>query len=161
VEAALKKRKHKPIFMVDIAVPRDIEPQIGELEDVYLYTVDDLQQVIQENIKSRQSAALAAEELVLCGTSAFMQQLRERAATDALRGYRAQAERLRDEELAKAGRLLAAGNPADEVLAQFARTLTNKLLHAPTVQLKRFSAEGRSDALAVAQEMLLIKEGHR
>jgi len=158
VEAALKKRKHKPIFMVDIAVPRDIEPQIGELEDVYLYTVDDLQQVIHENIKSRQSAALAAEELVLCGTSAFMQQLRERAAVDALRGFREQAERLRDEELQKASRLLAAGQSPEAVLAQLARTLTNKLLHAPTVQLKRFSAEGRSDALAVAQEMLMMKE---
>ncbi|KXU34235.1 glutamyl-tRNA reductase [Ventosimonas gracilis] len=158
VEAALKKRKHKPIFMVDIAVPRDIEPQIGELADVYLYTVDDLQQVIQDNIKSRQSAALAAEELVLCGTSAFMQQLRERAAASALRDYRAQAERLRDEELGKASRLLAAGQSPDAVLAQLARTLTNKLLHAPTVQLKRFSAEGRADALAIAQEMLMIKE---
>jgi len=161
VEAALKKRKHKPIFMVDIAVPRDIEPQIGELADIYLYTVDDLQQVIQDNIKSRQSAALAAEELVLCGTSAFMQQLRERAAVDALRGYRQQAERLRDEELQKASRLLASGNPADEVLAQFARALTNKLLHAPTVQLKRFSAEGRGDALAIAQEMLMMKESQK
>jgi len=158
VEAALKKRKHKPIFMVDIAVPRDIEPQIGELADVYLYTVDDLQQVIQDNIKSRQSAALVAEELVLCGTSAFMQQLRERASASALRDYRAQAERLRDEELGKASRLLAAGQSPDAVLAQLARTLTNKLLHAPTVQLKRFSAEGRADALAIAQEMLMIKE---
>jgi len=158
VESALKKRRHKPILMVDIAVPRDIEPQIGHLDDIYLYTVDDLHQVIAENIKSRQSAALAAEELVLCGTSAFMQQLRERAAVDALRTYRQQAERLRDEELAKAQRLLQKGEASQQVLEQFARNLTNKLLHAPTVQLKRFSAEGRSDALAVAQEMLLHKE---
>ena len=85
VEQALKRRKHKPMFMVDIAVPRDIEPQVGELDDVYLYTVDDLHEVVAENLKSRQGAAQAAEELVAAGTEDFMQRLRELAAVDVLR----------------------------------------------------------------------------
>ncbi|MBM7060186.1 glutamyl-tRNA reductase [Pseudomonas sp. UL073] len=159
VESALKQRKHKPIFMVDIAVPRDIEAEVGELDDIYLYTVDDLHEVIAENLKSRQGAAQAAEELVAAGTDDFMQRLRELAAVDVLKAYRQQAERLRDEELAKAQRLLANGSSADEVLAVLARGLTNKLLHAPSVQLKKLSADGRIDALAVAQELFSLDEG--
>ncbi|MFZ6045285.1 glutamyl-tRNA reductase [Pseudomonas sp. CR3202] len=159
VERALKQRRHKPIFMVDIAVPRDIEPEVGELDDVYLYTVDDLHEVVAENLKSRQGAAQAAEELVVAGVDDFMQRLRELAAVDVLRAYRQQAERLRDDELAKAQRMLQNGSAAEEVLAQLARGLTNKLLHAPSVQLKKLSADGRFDALAVAQELFALDEG--
>ena len=158
VERALKLRKHKPIFMVDIAVPRDIEPQVGELDDIYLYTVDDLHEVIAENLKSRQGAAQAAEEMVQLGAEDFMQRLRGLAAVDVLKAYRQQAERLRDEELHKAQRLLANGCAADEVLAQLARGLTNKLLHAPSVQLKKLSAAGRFDALVMAQELFALDE---
>jgi glutamyl-tRNA reductase len=158
VERALKLRKHKPIFMVDIAVPRDIEPEVGELDDIYLYSVDDLHEVIAENLKSRQGAAQAAEELVALGAEDFMQRLRALAAVDVLKAYRQQAERLRDEELAKALRLLANGCTADEALAQLARGLTNKLLHAPSVQLKKLSAAGRFDALAMAQELFALEE---
>ncbi|MBF7141930.1 MULTISPECIES: glutamyl-tRNA reductase [Pseudomonas] len=159
VESALKLRRHKPIFMVDIAVPRDIEPEVGELDDVYLYTVDDLHDVVAENLKSRQGAAQAAEEMVTEGVTDFMARLRELAAVDVLRAYRQQGERLRDEELQKAQRLLANGGNAEEVLAQLARGLTNKLLHAPSVQLKKLSAEGRLDALAMAQELFALDEG--
>ncbi|AOE87388.1 glutamyl-tRNA reductase [Pseudomonas sp. TCU-HL1] len=159
VERALKQRRHKPIFMVDIAVPRDIEPEVGELDDVYLYTVDDLHEVVAENLKSRQGAAQAAEELVGAGVDDFMQRLRELAAVDVLRAYRQQAERLRDDELAKAQRMLQNGTCAEEVLAILARGLTNKLMHAPSVQLKKLSADGRFDALAVAQELFALDEG--
>ncbi len=158
VERALKLRKHKPMFMVDIAVPRDIEPQVGELGDVYLYTVDDLHEVVEENLKSRQGAAQAAEELVSLGAVEFMGRLRELAAVDVLKAYRQQAEQLRNEELAKAQRLLANGGAPEDVLVQLARSLTNKLLHAPSVQLKKFSADGRGDALAVAQELFGLDE---
>ncbi|PTU75200.1 glutamyl-tRNA reductase [Pseudomonas mangrovi] len=159
VESALKQRRHKPIFMVDIAVPRDIEPEVGELDDVYLYSVDDLHEVIEENLKSRQGAAQAAEELVLAGTGEFMARLRELAAVDLLKAYRQQAERQRDEELAKARRLLANGASAEEALTALARGLTNKLLHAPSVQLKKLSADGRVDALGVVQELFALEEG--
>ncbi|GAB3370351.1 glutamyl-tRNA reductase [Azotobacter armeniacus] len=159
VERALKQRKHKPMFMVDIAVPRDIEPEVGELDDVYLYSVDDLHEVIEENLKSRQGAAQAAEELVAAGADDFMLRLRELAAVDVLKAYRQQAERLRDEELAKAQRLLASGADPLEVIAALARGLTNKLLHAPSVQLKKLSADGRFDALAMVQELFALDEG--
>lgn len=159
VESALKLRKHKPIFMVDIAVPRDIEPEVGELDDIYLYSVDDLHEVVAENLKSRQGAAQAAEDMVAAGVVEFMGRLRELAAVDVLRAYRQQGERLRDDELQKAQRALANGAGAEEVLAQLARGLTNKLLHAPSVQLKKFSAEGRVDALATAQELFALHEG--
>ncbi len=159
VERALKLRRHKPMFMVDIAVPRDIEPEVGELDDVYLYTVDDLHEVVAENLKSRQGAAQAAEELVGAGAEDFMLRLRELAAVDVLKAYRQQAERLRDEELARARRMLANGAAAEDVLAQLARGLTNKLLHAPSVKLKKISADGRFEALAVAQELFALDEG--
>ncbi|PVZ15940.1 MULTISPECIES: glutamyl-tRNA reductase [unclassified Pseudomonas] len=159
VESALKLRKHKPIFMVDIAVPRDIEPEVGELEDVYLYSVDDLHEVVAENLKSRQGAAQAAEDMVAAGVGEFMGRLRGLAAVDVLRAYRQQAERLRDDELQKAQRALANGASAEQALALLARGLTNKLLHAPSVQLKKFSAEGRVEALATAQELFALNEG--
>src|SRR5690606_27287749 len=159
VEQALKKRKHKSMFMVDIAVPRDIEAQVGELDDVYLYTVDDLHEVVAENLKNRQGAAMAAEELVAAGTEDFMARLRELAAVDVLRAYRQQAEGIRDDELARAQRLLANGSNAEEVLAQLDRGLTNKLLHAPSVQLKKLSAEGRVEALSIVQEIFALP-GH-
>lgn len=157
VEQALKKRKHKPMFMVDIAVPRDIEAQVGELDDVYLYTVDDLHEVVAENLKSRQGAAQAAEELVAAGTEDFMGRLRELAAVDVLKAYRQHAERIRDDELVKAQRLLTNGATAEEALAQLARGLTNKLLHAPSVQLKKLSAEGRVEALSIVQELFALQ----
>lgn len=159
VERALKLRKHKPIFMVDIAVPRDIEPQVGDLDDVYLYTVDDLHEVVAENLKSRQGAAQAAEKLVLRGTADFMARMRELAAVDVLRAYRQQGETCRDEELQKALRALANGTAAEDVLSQLARGLTNKLLHTPSVQLKRLSADGRHEALAVARELFGLNSG--
>lgn len=156
VERALKQRRRRPVFMVDIAVPRDIEPEVADLDDVYLYTVDDLHEVIADNLRNRQEAARAAEALVLVGVGEFMQRLRERDSVDLLRCYRSRAEQIRDDELAKALRALNNGTPAEEALAQLARGLTNKLLHAPSVQLKKFSAAGRHDALAVAQELLAL-----
>ena len=104
-------------------------------------------------------AAQAAEELVAAGTEDFMLRLRELAAVDVLKAYRQSAERIRDEELAQAQRLLANGGNPEDVLAQLARGLTNKLLHAPSVQLKKLSAEGRVEALSMAQDLFALHEG--
>ncbi|WP_304639892.1 glutamyl-tRNA reductase [Pseudomonas sp.] len=158
VERALKQRKHKPMFMVDIAVPRDIEPEVGSLDDVYLYTVDDLHEVIEENMRSRKGAAEAAERLIEIGTSEFMQRLRALAAVDVLRRYREKAEHLRDQELAKAQARLERGAEPATVMAEMARALTNKLLHDPSVQLKQMSAQGRAEALALAQELFALND---
>lgn len=158
VEAALKKRKHEPIFMVDIAVPRDIEPQVADLDDVYLYTVDDLKEVIEENQRSRENAAREAEEIIEAGAHEFMRQLRSLLAVDTLTSLRSQAEQIRDQELEKAMRQLRNGKDAEEVLSQLARGLTNKMLHQPTIQMRKASAEGRTEVLSMVQELYQLSE---
>ncbi len=158
VERALKKRKHRPIFMVDIAVPRDIEPEVGELSDVYLYTVDDLQAVIEEGQRTRAQAAEQAEEIIDTQVEHYMGWLRSLQAVDTIRHFREQAERIRDEALATARRQLAAGKDADTVMNELARTLTNKLIHQPTVQMNRAAFEGRKDFLDHARELFCLKD---
>lgn len=158
VERVVKVRRHKPMFMVDLAVPRDIEPEVGQLGDVYLYGIDDLAQVVADNLRHRQGAALEAEELVLEGAEEFMLRLRELAAVDVLKSYRRHAEKVRDEELYKARRALENGASAEQAMAQLARGLTNKLLHGPSVQIKKLSASGRNEALGVARELFRVEE---
>jgi len=157
VERALKARKHRPYFMVDIAVPRDIEPEVGELEDVFLYTVDDLHQVIEENMRSREGAALEAEHLITSGVTDFMAQLRTLNAVSTLKMFRARAEQLRDSELERALRMLRNGGDPETVLRAMARGLTNKLLHEPTIQVRRASAEGRSEATDWLRELYQLE----
>ena len=154
VERALKQRKHRPMFMVDIAVPRDIEQEVEELADVYLYTVDDLQGVIEDNMQQRQEAAHEAEHIVEAGTSEFMAQLRSLDAVAVLRAFRQQTENIRDIELERAIISLGNGTPPEQVLTQFARTLTNKLMHTPSVQLKQVAANGQQERLEWAEELL-------
>ena len=153
VESALKKRKHRPIFMVDIAVPRDIEPQVGELDDVYLYTVDDLREVIEENQRERQSAAAEAEGIIESGALDYMRQLRELDAVDTLTLLRRHATDLAQLELEKARKQLRNGKDPEEMLKRLAHGLTNKLLHQPTVQLRKASSDGRTDLLQLVQEL--------
>lgn len=147
VEQAMRQRRHKPIFMVDIAVPRDIEPQVGELPDVYLYSVDDLEQMIDDNRRAREDEARRAAVIVDAGVDAWLRDRRSLEAVGTLRGYRERAERLRDQELERVLRQLRGGGDAEQLLALLARNLTNKLLHDPSVQLRRAAAEGRSELL--------------
>jgi len=153
VERALKARKHRPIFMVDIAVPRDIEPEVSELNDVYLYTVDDLQEVIEEGRQSREEAAKQAEEIIENQVEHFMGWLRSLEAVDTIRAYRQQANQLRDEALQHAERQLASGKDPHQVMGELARTLTNKLIHQPTAQLNRAAYEGRNEILTNARNL--------
>lgn len=146
VERALKKRRHRPVFMVDIAVPRDIEAEVGDLGDVYLYTVDDLKSVIEANVRSRREAAKEALQIIGRSTDAFSQSLKERQAADVIRQLRAKTETLKSSELDKARRALAQGGDPEQVLEQLARGLTNKLLHAPTVALRKAHGEGEAEA---------------
>lgn len=142
VEAALKKRRHKPMFMVDIAVPRDIESQVGELSDVYLYTVDDLREVIDENMRSREEAAKIAAEIINEGVSSYAEDLRSQDSVATIRAFRQAVEELKDIELAKALRQLQSGADAEETLRLLARNLANKVMHKPTQQIKRASVAG-------------------
>jgi len=153
VESALKKRKHKPIFMVDIAVPRDIEPQVGDLADVYLYTVDDLQGVVQDNMKSRESAAADAEKIIESRVAHFMTSLRELDAVDTLRAYRQKVEVLKQDEMQKALQQLRSGGDPEEVMARFAHDLSNKIMHQPSQVLRKAGADGRDDLLEWAQSL--------
>lgn len=153
VERALKLRKHRPIFMVDIAVPRDIEPQVSELDDVYLYTVDDLRQVIDENVKSREGAAREAEHLVESGAAEFMFQVRALSATSTLKQFRSQVEQTRDIEVEKALRVIRNGGDPEAALKGLARGLTNKIIHSPTVQVRKATAEGRIEVTDWLREL--------
>ncbi len=158
VESAIRARRHRPILMIDIAVPRDIEPQVGDLRDVYLYTVDDMKEIIDEGLKSRQQAALQAEEIVDSQTLRFMGWLRSLDAVSAICAYRSSIEQAREHELDKALRRLRRGEDPEQVLAQVTRALANKLAHAPTTQLRQAGFEGRNDLLRAARELLGIRD---
>ena len=158
VESALKLRKHRPLFMVDLAVPRDIEPEVAKLNDVYLYTVDDLHEVIDENRKSRQAAALQAEEIISAQVEHFMGWLRSLDAVDAIRAFREHAEAIRSDALSTAQRQLATGKDPQIVMAELARSLTNKLIHAPSVHMKHAAYHGQQDVLAHAYQILGLDE---
>ncbi len=158
VESALKARRHKPMLMVDIAVPRDIEPEVADLEDVYLYTVDDLREIIDENIRSRQEAAQQAEEIIDTQVAHFMTWQQSLGAVATIQSYRHWAERTRDVEVGKALRALARGEAPDAVLNEFARLITNKLTHVPTTRLRHSGADGQEDLLKIAHHLFDIND---
>jgi len=158
VESALKKRKHQPMFMVDIAVPRDIEAEIADLKDVYLYTVDDLKEVVAENMRSRQEAAEQAGEIIELHTEEFMGWLRSLDAAGMVQDYRRQAEKMRNEVLKRALRQLRKGTPPEEVLNFLAHTLTNKLLHTPSTQIRQAGFEGQMELLEAANTLFQIQD---
>ena len=137
VEQALIKRRHQPMFMVDIAVPRDIEEQVALLDDVYLYTVDDLRDVIDEGLRARELAAEEARILIEEGVARFQSEKIAQEASLDIVALRKQAEMYRDNELEKSLKQLARGESPELVLRQFGRNLTNKLLHHPTEYLRK------------------------
>ncbi len=158
VEQAIRARKHRPVLMVDIAVPRDIEPQVGELRDVYLYSVDDLREIVDQNLRSRQDEARKADVIIAEGVQGFLHETRSLAAVDAVKEYRQMAEQLREQELQRALRSLARGDDPAELLTRLSRGITNKLIHAPTAGLKQASADGRQDLLVSARRLLGLPE---
>jgi glutamyl-tRNA reductase len=154
VESALKLRRHRPVLMVDIAVPRDIEPQVADLRDVYLYSVDDLRQIVDKNLQARKSEVSKADEIINAGISGIGEEQRTLAAVDLVKQYRQAAEQLRQQEMERALAAITRGDDPQQVLAQLARSITNKLIHAPTLGLKKASAEGRHDVLGHAVRLL-------
>jgi glutamyl-tRNA reductase len=137
VERAVRARRHRPMFMVDLAVPRDIEPEVAELDDVFLYTVDDLAQIVSENRDARRAAVEQAEVIIDTQVGQFMHWMEVRSRVPQIRALRDQAEDLRRQEVDRALRLLARGEPADRVVEALSQGLTNKLLHGPTEALKK------------------------
>jgi glutamyl-tRNA reductase len=158
VESALKKRKHKPMFMVDLAVPRDIEPEVEQLRDVYLYTVDDLQNMINQNMNSRRQAAEQAEEIIETQVDYFLTWLRAQGAQSTIQDYRHQAELIRNEALQKALSQLRNGITPEEALNRLAHSLTNKLLHTPSTQIREAAENDRHDLIAAAREIFKLRQ---
>jgi glutamyl-tRNA reductase len=157
VEQALTARKHQPIFMVDLAVPRDIEEQVSELEDVFLYTVDDLQGIIAKNIENRRKAAVEAESIVNRQSDNFMSWLRGLNTQDTVINYRKQCIDNRDVLLEKALLQLNNGKDSEAVLSELAIKLTNKLMHAPTNALQSAAQGGELDKLIYLRDILNIE----
>ena len=158
VERALKSRKHRPMFLVDIAVPRDIEAEVAELNDVYLYTIDDLKEVVQENMESRQEAAREAEKIIDTQVVDFMRWVKSLDAVPTIRALREAADALREAELERARRRLARGDDPAKVIEQLARALTNKFTHAPTDVLRKADHDGNSALLEAARRLFDLKE---
>jgi glutamyl-tRNA reductase len=153
VESAIKARKHKPMFMVDIAVPRDIEVEVGEMDDVYLYTVDDLKDIVQGNMQSRQNAAKQAEKIIDAQAQEFMDWLNSLDAVSTIRALRGQAEKIQEEVIQAGLSKLRNGADPETILQETARNLTNKLIHSPSSQLRNASADSREDLLQAAEEL--------
>jgi len=160
VEAAIRARRRRPIFMVDMAVPRDIETEVADLEDVYLFSIDDLQQLVNENMQQREVAAGGARQVIAEEVNRFLADSRAQDAGPAIRALRQQAEGIRQQTVEQARRMVAAGKSSDEVIEYLANTLTNRLLHAPTQALRQAS-ELADMALAEAVTKLLTEERDR
>jgi glutamyl-tRNA reductase len=159
-EAAIRTRRRRPIFMLDLAVPRDIEPAVADLEDVYLFSIDDLQTLIDENRQQRAVAADGARRVIDEEVAHFLTESRAHDAGPAIRALRSQADGIRLQSVEQARRLLAAGKSPDEVMEYLANTLTTRLLHAPTQALRQ-AAESTDSALAEALTRLLTAERDR
>lgn len=157
LESALKQRRHRPMMMADLAVPRDIEAEVGELEDIYLYNVDDLQGIIAENLNSRAEAAQHAELLINVQANHYLQQIRLLNSSEIIQSYRQHIEKLRDQELAKALKQLKESQEPEVVLASLAHNLSNKIMHKPTLKLREAAYEGNLELLNFSKELLDIE----
>ena len=159
VERAIKARRHRPMFMVDLAVPRDIEEEVGELDDVFLYTVDDLANVVESGLESRQAAVVEAETIIANRVHDFLGWLEARDTVPVIRSLRDSAERMRRHEFEHALKLLARGEPPEKVLEQLSQRLINKILHAPTQTLNFAEGADRADLQILTERLFHLHSG--
>jgi len=157
VERAIKARRHRPIFMVDLAVPRDVEPEVAALDDVFLYTVDDLAQVVNDGMVNRQEAAINAEMIVQARAENFMHWLKKRDAVPTIKALRDQAEAMRQTELDKALKLIQKGESPEKVLEVLSNALTNKFLHAPSHALNLAHGDEHAKLENILKQLYQIK----
>ncbi len=155
-ESALKQRKHRPIFMVDLAVPRDIEPEVGALQDIYLYTVDDLRNVVDENLRSREVAAEAAQEIIDFEVAAFAQWLKTHQSADHIRELRDGVESLKHQAIERALAQLRQDAAPEEVVERLANDLTKKLLHKPTLEMRKALQEDDAARIELLKSLLSL-----
>ncbi|HNW00689.1 MAG TPA: glutamyl-tRNA reductase [Burkholderiaceae bacterium] len=158
VERALKRRKHRPMFMVDLAVPRDIEPEVKALDDIYLYTVDDLASVVQAAQANRQAAVAQAEVIIDAGVQSFMHWVDQRGTVPLIQQLNAQADEWRAAEITRARKLLAKGEDVDAVLEALSKGITQKMLHGAMAELHAGDAAARERASSAVQHFFLRKE---
>ncbi len=161
VEAAVRQRRRRPIFMVDIAVPRDIEPEVGDLPDVYLYSIDDLSQIVEGNLQQRREAAATAETYVHEGASLYLRESRVQKDQALLRAFREQAKGIQQESLERAKKDLRRGTDPERVLERLSNDLTNKLIHAPTMAIRDAAADGRNDVLDVLRTLYEVEDHNK
>ncbi|MDC0611101.1 glutamyl-tRNA reductase [Vibrio sp.] len=154
VESAIKARRYQPMLFVDIAVPRDIEAQVGDINDVYLYSVDDLQSIVDNNIEQRKVEAIQAEAIVSEESAAFMSKMRALQAVDSIREYRESANAIREDLLTKALNSISTGVSPEKALQELSYKLTNKLIHAPTRALQSAAEQGEPAKLAIIRQSL-------
>ena len=157
VEEAAQKRRRKPMFMADLAVPRDIDPQVNEFRDIYLYSVDDLSSIVSQSSEERKQLQLKAQELVKDGLLCYQKKHRIQLSSSLLKAYRTQVEDVREVALNKALQKLRAGESGEEVLANLAKDLVNQLAHTPTVTLRNASAMEDGELLKLLQESFDLK----
>jgi glutamyl-tRNA reductase len=160
VRSALKARRHRPMFMVDLAVPRDIEPEVATLDDVYLYTVDDLSTLVQSAGEKRQAAVAQAEAIIDAGVLSFTHWLDQRATVPLIQALNAQADEWRGAEIARARKLLARGADIDSVLEALSRGLTQKMLHGTLAELHASEGSQRQQ-MADTVSRLFLRQASR
>ncbi len=158
VERALRQRHYRPMLLIDLAVPRDIEPEVSELSDIYLYSVDDLKDVIAENLRLRASEANKADGIIKAGVEGVEEDFRGRQSADVVRTFRESALAIQEVELAKAIKSVERGESPEEVVRRLARDLTNKLIHAPTAGLRQIAREGDDGQVTRAKALLGLGE---
>jgi len=158
IESALRARKHRPLLIVDLAVPRDVETEVGALDDVFLCTVDDLGRMAREGLDKRESAVAQAEAIIETQVGDFMQWLDNRELVPTIRALRDDAERARRHELERAVRNLVRGDNAQQVLEQLSHSLTNKFLHAPTHALNHANDDDREHLVAMLRRLYQLKQ---
>ena len=141
-----------------VAVPRDIEQEVGQVADAYLYSIDDISEVIEDSQKSREEAAEQAHSIIERGVEEFRKQVKSLNAVNTLKAFRKKAETIRTFELDKARKAIRKGEDADAIVENMARNLTSKLIHSPSVQMKRASAEGREELIKLVQELFELDE---
>ena len=159
IERCIRARRHRPMLMIDLAVPRDIEAEAAELDDVFLYTVDDLGTIVREGMDVRRAAVEQAEAIIRSGVATFMQWLETREVVPTIRALRDRTEELRRNEIARALAALDRGEDPKLVLEQFSRGLTNKFLHSPTSVLKEVGADERADLVNALARLHGIDNG--
>jgi glutamyl-tRNA reductase len=160
LERVVKARRHAPVFIVDLAVPRDVEPEAGDLDDVFLYSVDDLSNIVKDNLNIRRESVAQAEQMIATQAESFLRWLEGRAVVPTIAALHGHHDELRATELERARKLLLSGTPPEQVLELLARGLTNKFLHAPTQALNQAGDAERAELVAAFERIYNIPDGH-